>query len=272
MNQKKYFRTLTIAGSDSGGGAGIQADIKTFSALGCYGMSVITALTAQNTLEVKDIYDVPPKFIESQFRAILDDIGVDAVKIGMLHTAATIKTISTLLKEYQISKIILDPVMFAKAGDALLKQEALLALKEELIPMALILTPNLPEAEVLLNRSILTRNDMEKAAKDLHELGPQSIFLKGGHREGDMCSDILYSEKTSYWLESKRIETSNSHGTGCTLSSALASYIAKGLDVLTASRLANQYVFNAIKMGADYKLGKGYGPVHHFFKSWDYME
>ncbi len=272
---KNYHRALTIAGSDSGGGAGIQADLKTFSALGCYGMSVITALTAQNTVAVTDIHPVPPDFIAAQLDAVLGDIGVDAVKIGMLHSPEVIRTVASRLSVAVSAgdwvPVVLDPVMVAKSGDKLLQDDAVQALKEDLIPLAHVITPNLPEASVLLGRPVNTLEDMAKAVRDLSELGPAHVLLKGGHLTGDECTDMLYIKGGDKLVtfKGKRVPTPNSHGTGCTLSSAMAAHIALGLDLETAVARAKEYLTQAIKSGASYTIGHGHGPVHHFHATWE---
>jgi len=267
---KSHFRTLTIAGSDSGGGAGIQADLKTFSALGCFGMSAITALTAQNTRVVTGIFPVPPEFIAQQMDAVLDDIGVDAVKIGMLHSPEVIETVAQKLVEKKCPNIVLDPVMISKSGDKLLLDDAINALKKYLIPLASIITPNLPEASVLLGRRVETFGDMPKAARDLSLLGSANVLVKGGHLTQESCCDLLYQKKNNTITEfpEKRINTPNSHGTGCTLSSAIAANLAKGVDIETAVNNAKTYITGAIIAGADYQTGKGHGPVHHFYDLW----
>lgn len=270
-----YFRALTIAGSDSGGGAGIQADLKTFSALGCYGYSVITALTAQNTKQVKSIFDISSKFVADQLDAVLSDIGVDAVKIGMLHTPEIIFTVADRLRYYSVKTVVLDPVMVAKSGDLLLQNEAIASLKTHLLPLAKIITPNLPEASVLLGREVRTPFEMEKAAKDLLGFGSQVVLLKGGHLDSSFSSDYICSaedEFKSEWLKAKRIETLNTHGTGCTLSSAITAFLARGLPPLAAIKEAKTYLSGAIEAGASYSLGKGHGPVHHFYRLWKSYE
>ena len=267
---KKYYRALTIAGSDSGGGAGIQADLKTFCALGCYGMSVITALTAQNTREVTGIFPVPPPFIGQQMDAVLADIGTDAVKIGMLHSPEVIFTVARHLEKWQCTNIVLDPVMVAKSGDKLLQDDAVAALKQALIPLADIITPNLPEASVLLGRDITTRADMPDAARDLADLGCPHVLLKGGHLDDTGSSDLLFSADTGHILElpGERVQTPNSHGTGCTLSSAVCAGLAKGMDISGAVKAAKAYITGALTAGAQFSIGRGHGPVHHFFNLW----
>ena len=267
-SQKKYCRVLTVAGSDSGGGAGIQADLKTISANGCYGMTVITALTAQNTVGVTAIHPVPTHFVEQQMEAVLTDIGTDAVKIGMLFSPELIKCVADQLRSFNIKNIVLDPVMVATSGDKLLLDDAIEALKEQLLPLADIITPNLPEAEVLLGREIKSPADLEQAAEELAGLGCSNILIKGGHLQDEESDDLLYlgDEKRSVVLPGRRIVTNNTHGTGCTLSSAIASYLARGKEIEEAVRLAKEYITGAIIAGADYQIGHGHGPVHHFYK------
>ncbi|MCP4346706.1 MAG: bifunctional hydroxymethylpyrimidine kinase/phosphomethylpyrimidine kinase [Desulfobacterales bacterium] len=268
---KTYRKVLTIAGSDSGGGAGIQADLKTFSALRCYGMSVITALTAQNTTSVTGIHAVPASFVEEQMEAVLTDIGTDAVKIGMLFSVELIESVARQLKKHGISRIVLDPVMVAKSGDKLLKDDSIEALKEHIIPLADIITPNLPEASVLTGHKLEGPEDMLDAARDIARFGGRSVVIKGGHIEKGNCTDLLYIADKDYSvvLEEERTETVNNHGTGCTFSSATASFLAKGDSIEDAVRNAKKYISKAIQAGAGYKIGNGHGPVHHFFEFWD---
>ena len=267
---KKYHRALTIAGSDSGGGAGIQADLKTFSALGCFGMSAITALTAQNTHSVTAIHPAPPEFLKAQLDAVLSDIGTDAVKIGMLHSPEVIGVVADALAEWKCGNVVLDPVMISKSGDKLLQDEAVSALKERLLSLATVITPNLPEASVLLGREVEKKEEMLAAAKDLSKLGCSAVLLKGGHLTGDESGDLLYSaqEDSYFWFPEKRIPTENSHGTGCTLSSAICAGLAKGLDLQKAVEGAKTYITDALAAGSDYKTGQGHGPVHHFHEFW----
>jgi hydroxymethylpyrimidine/phosphomethylpyrimidine kinase len=265
---RNYRRALTIAGSDSGGGAGIQADLKTFSALGCYGLSVITALTAQNTREVRGIHGVPPAFVAQQIDAVLDDVGADAVKIGMLASAEIITAVSERLRAYGAGPIVLDPVMVAKSGDRLLAEDAIERLRRELVPLADVLTPNAPEAEVLSGRTIETAEGALAASVELLELGPRVVLLKGGHMGGDKSSDLLASRGGRVWLEAPRVDTPNTHGTGCTLSSAIAAHLARGRAPDEAIRAAKTYLAEAIRRGAGYRLGEGHGPVHHFHAFW----
>lgn len=268
---KTYYRVLAIAGSDSGGGAGIQADLKTFSALGCYGMSVITALTAQNTVAVTAIYSVPPACIAQQIDAVFEDIGVDAVKIGMLHSPDIIRVVARQLRQHQATNIVIDPVMVAKSGARLLQDEAVATLKSELLPLAAVLTPNLPEAEVLLGRSIQDEAGLRTACIELSRVGPEAVLLKGGHLAGKNSQDLLFIKPRTepMVLSAERIETRNTHGTGCTLSSAIAAFLARGYNIPEAARAAKEYVTLALRAGADYTLGNGHGPVHHFFDFWD---
>ncbi len=267
---KSYFRALTIAGSDSGGGAGIQADLKTFSALGCFGMSAITALTAQNTHSVTGIFPVPPEFIGEQIDAVLSDIGANAVKIGMLHSPEVIETVAKKLAQWNCPNIVLDPVMISKSGDKLLRDDAVSALKKVLIPKAFIITPNLPEASVLLGREVITPEDMTRAAKDLAELGCANVLLKGGHLTGRDSLDLLFQKDTDGLTELPgiRIDTLNSHGTGCSLSSAVCANLARGQELETAVKAAKAWLTGALEAGADYTTGKGHGPVHHFYDLW----
>ncbi|MCT4564338.1 MAG: bifunctional hydroxymethylpyrimidine kinase/phosphomethylpyrimidine kinase [Maledivibacter sp.] len=254
---------LTIAGSDSCGGAGIQADLKAFSALGTYGMSVITAVTAQNTKGVFDVQNISPKVIAGQIQAIFDDIHVSAVKIGMVSEIETIKTIAKTLKEYDLPPIVLDPVMISKSGYDLLNPEAKKTLIEVLLPMATLITPNLPEAEEILDCKIDNLEAMKEAAKKLHQLGPSYVLVKGGHLSDD-ATDVLYDGNDFHLLKQTRIETKHTHGTGCTLSSAIAANLAKGLSIAEAVKKAKTYVTTAIKNG--FSIGHGVGPTHHFYE------
>jgi hydroxymethylpyrimidine/phosphomethylpyrimidine kinase len=262
---------LTIAGSDSGGGAGIQADLKTFAAIGCYGMSVITALTAQNTQGVTGIHAVPPAFATAQLEAVFSDIGADAVKIGMLFSSDLIRTVAAQLTKYRLANIVLDPVMVAQSGDKLLQDDAIEAIKQHLMPLAAVVTPNLPEAEVLLGQTLSSRGQIRPAAKKLAELGSGSVLIKGGHWQDGTSADLLYLCREDRFVElaADRIATNNNHGTGCTLSSAIAAYLAKGKPIEEAVRAAKDYITEAIRAGARYELGHGHGPVHHFFEFWE---
>jgi hydroxymethylpyrimidine/phosphomethylpyrimidine kinase len=268
---KQYCKVLTIAGSDSGGGAGIQADLKTFSAIGCYGMSVITALTAQNTRGVTGIHAVPPSFAGQQIDAVLSDIGADAVKIGMLYSAELIAVVAGALKKHGARKIVLDPVMVAQSGDKLLQDDAIEAIKTQLMPLADVVTPNIPEASVLCSRRLENWSDLENAAEILAQHGSCSILIKGGHGNENKSTDLLFLARENRFvrLTADRIRTDNNHGTGCTLSSAIASYMAKGKEIEEAVQKAKTFMNQAIAAGAAYKLGHGHGPVHHFFQWWE---
>lgn len=270
MNNKTYSRVMTIAGSDPSGGAGLQADIKTISACGCFATSAIVALVDENTIGVYNVLPVPVDFVAGQIHSILDDIGTDAVKIGMLHSSELINTVRTTLDEYpDIRNIVLDPVMVATSGDPLLEAEAVATLRDVLIPRSRIITPNIPEAEVLLRQKIHSQDELPDAAVELSKFGA-SVMLKAGHLSDEKLTDIFYNAETkeTIFLESKRIDTVNTHGTGCTLSSAIASFLAKGNSLNDSVRLAKDYIASAIESGARYKIGKGHGPVNHFFNLW----
>ena len=255
-------RVLVIAGSDSGGGAGIQADIKTVTALGGYAMTAITALTAQDTRGVTAIHDVPPDFVASQARVVLADIGADCVKIGMLHTPDVIEVVAAVLKaEASGVPVVLDPVMVAKGGARLLRPDAVERLRETLLPMATVLTPNIPEAEALAGRSIGGRGDMEAAGRALLARGPDAVLVKGGHLSGDVVCDALVSADGTRMFESPRIDTSNTHGTGCTLASAIATGLAQGMTLADSVARARDYVIEAIRSAPG--LGHGHGPLNH---------
>lgn len=260
---------LTIAGSDSSGGAGVQADLKTFSALGVYGASVIVALTAQNTRGVTAIHDVPADFIAAQIDAVYSDLAVCAVKIGMLSNRAAIHAVAAGLGRHKAKNIVLDPVMIATSGDRLLAPDAVDALRDELIPRALIVTPNLPEAAALVGAP-LARNEteMEAQAREILSLGARRVLIKGGHAEGDEAVDLLIGESGVHRVFARRIATKNTHGTGCTLSSAIAAHLALGRDIETAVREAKQYVTRAIAAADQLAVGSGHGPVHHFHAQW----
>lgn len=264
-----YTRLLTIAGSDSGGGAGIQADLKTFSACGCFGMSAVTAITAQNTLGVTDIHPIPVPTIDAQLRAVMDDIGVDAMKIGMLHSVEVIQCVAAVLREYGCAKVVLDPVMVATSGDKLIEDDAVDALKEYLFPVVHLITPNIPEAELLVGRTIRDDLELERAAQELSDRHGVSVLLKAGHFSGATIRDILIEQgKPAKGFPSARLDTPNTHGTGCTLSSAVAAFWGKGNSLDRAVRLAEEYLHAAIKAGSSYEIGKGHGPVHHFHALW----
>ncbi|HEX6114437.1 MAG TPA: bifunctional hydroxymethylpyrimidine kinase/phosphomethylpyrimidine kinase [Geminicoccaceae bacterium] len=261
---------LTIAGSDSGGGAGIQADLKTFAALGTYGASVITALTAQNTRAVTAIHEVPPEFVTAQIDAVFDDIEFAATKIGMLSRPEIIDAVADGLRRHGAANVVLDPVMVAKSGDRLLRGEAIAALRERLLPMASVVTPNLPEAAVLLELEAPPQDEagMIDAAARLRELGPKAVLLKGGHMERDDAIDVFDDGDEPLTLVAPRIATENTHGTGCTLSAAIAALLARGLSLRDAVREAKAYVTDAIRAADRLAVGHGHGPVHHFHALW----
>lgn len=272
MTEKKYRRCLSIAGSDPSGGAGIQADLKTFSALGCYGMTAIVAVVDENTVGVTGVHPVPVDFVTGQIRSCLDDIGADAIKIGMLHSSELIRALRDTLDCYpEINNIVLDPVMVATSGDPLLEHDAVDTLREILIPRARVITPNIPEAELLLNRKITSQNELPEFARELsHSCGGVSVLLKAGHLTDSELVDIFYNGESGKTLRlaSPRLTTRNTHGTGCTLSSAFAAMLAAGHDLDTAARLAKDYIAGAIAAGAGYAIGHGHGPVHHFHRWW----
>ncbi|GGE52921.1 hydroxymethylpyrimidine/phosphomethylpyrimidine kinase [Pullulanibacillus camelliae] len=252
---------LTIAGSDSSGGAGIQADLKTFSALGVYGMSVLTAVTAQNTQEVSDVEELSPKIIAGQIDAIFQDIDVDSIKIGMLSNEQAIRVIAERLNVYRPYPVVLDPVMVSKSGYDLLRPAAKNALLTELLPMATLITPNLKETEALLGYPVTTLREMEEAAKALVHLGPRAALVKGGHLEGEAV-DVLFDGTDLHHFSGERVQTKNTHGTGCTLSSAIAAFMAKGRPLAEAVTEAKCYIQRAIAEGLS--IGHGHGPTHHF--------
>lgn len=260
------YKCLSIAGFDGSGGAGMQADLKTFSALGCYGMTILTALPVQNTCGVRNCYSLPPQAIQEQLEAIFDDIIPDSIKIGMLFSSSVIEIVATFLKQYAHHiPIVLDPVMIAKSGDYLLLPEAIEALKEKLIPLATIITPNLPEAFKLVG----SLNDRDDLAQAILKLGSDAVLLKGGHDDGDNSNDLfLNQDGQKVWLEARRIVSNNSHGTGCTLSAAICAYISRGETLINACRLAKTYLTGAMMAAKDNSLGKGQGPVHHFYDMW----
>lgn len=254
---------LSIAGSDCSGGAGIQADLKTFSALGCFGMSVVVSVVAENTSRVISIHDIPPQIIRDQVDAVFEDIPVHAVKVGMLSGVSVMEAVAEKLLEYHPPVTVIDPVMVAKGGCALMQPDALETMKRNIVPLAGLLTPNLPEAKALTGIEIETTADMKTAAKLLHEMGAAAVLVKGGHLEGD-AADILFDGKTYTEFRAPRIFTRNTHGTGCTLSSALASYLARGMELPQAVEAAKAYVTQAIRYGL--AIGKGCGPTNHFYE------
>jgi hydroxymethylpyrimidine/phosphomethylpyrimidine kinase len=266
LDAERVARALTVAGSDSGGGAGIQADLKTFAAMGVYGTSVITAVTAQNTREVTDWLAMPPALVAKQIDAVLDDIGADAVKTGMLANAGIIATVAEKLREHAVTQLVVDPVMVAKGGHRLLGDDAVQALRSELLPLALVVTPNIPEAEVLTGRRIVTWDDVRGAAEQLVEMGARTAIVKGGHFGGESSTDIWYDGRGFREFTSVRVRTQNTHGTGCTFASAVAAGLARGLATGDAIALAKSYVTLAIQHA--YPVGAGHGPVHHFYRYW----
>jgi len=263
--EERIPKALTIAGSDSGGGAGIQADLKTFTAFRVFGMSVLTSITAQNTQSVRAIHDLPPDFVRMEIDAVVEDIGVDAAKTGMLSNEEIITVVAERIKHYGIRRLVVDPVMRAKSGDALLKKEAESALIERLLPLAYIVTPNLPEAEAISGMQISSPEDMKEAARKIASLDSKFVLVKGGHLEDvDEAVDVLFDGSSFYEFRSPRIATKNTHGTGCTYSAAICAGLAKGLDVMEAVGQAKKYVTEAIKRSFD--LGRGHGPLNHFWR------
>lgn len=271
---KKYDVALTIAGSDPSGGAGMQADLKTFSAIGVYGASAIVAIVDENTMGVYGVHPVPAQFVAGQIRSVIDDVGVDAVKIGMLHDSELIHTVRDTLGLYpQVKNIVLDPVMVATSGDPLLRPEAIDTLRDELIPYCRVITPNLPEASLLLGLALDHQDQLEDAAVSLSKVaGGVSVMLKAGHLECDKLIDIFYNAESGKILRlgSPKLSTSNTHGTGCTLSSAIAAYLAKGAPLDHAIIKAKEYLYEAIRSGSGYSIGHGHGPVNHFHALWQH--
>ena len=266
---KKYPIVLTIAGSDSVGGAGIQADIKAISATGSYAASAITAVTVQNTTGVSAVHAVPVEVIKGQIEAVLSDIGADAVKIGMLNIPEVVLAVREELDAFAVRNVVLDPVMVATSGDKLLSDDSIGLLISELVPRARVITPNIPEAEILAGEKITGQGELERIARKLSLGGKVSVMMKAGHlQDSDTLTDVFYNaeEDTVLRLSSKRIETPNTHGTGCTLSSSIASFLAQGLSLNDAVRSAHDYLANAIASGADYVIGHGHGPVNHFWR------
>ena len=260
----RYPRVLSIAGSDSGGGAGIQADLKAFSALGCFGMTAITALTAQNTLGVRAIHAVPLEMLDAQIDAVVEDIGVDAVKVGMLHSAPTVRAVAAAIDRHRLARVVLDPVMVATSGATLIDREAIAVLVAEMFPRAAVITPNLDEASLLVERPLATEADMEAAARRLLAMGARAVLLKGGHLAGGTVSDLLLqADAAPLWLRGPRIPSANTHGTGCTLSSAIAAHLAQGLALPEAVKAARDYVRGALEAGAPVRTGAGSGPLNH---------
>ena len=265
--KKRYNTVLTIAGSDSGGGAGIQADIKAISAMGCYAASAITAITVQNTLGVQAVHPVPLDILRGQIDAVLSDIGADAVKIGMLHSSEVVILVAEMIEKYGIRNVVLDPVMVSTSGHRLIEEDTVEVIKSRLLPLARVITPNVPEAEILAGCKIAGEDEFEAIARRLSDNGNVSVLMKAGHLSGDSLVDYFYNaeDDTITRLQSKRVQTKNTHGTGCTLSSAFAAALAKGEGLTMAATSAKRYIEQAIISGAEYEIGKGHGPVNHGF-------
>ncbi|MDR2539242.1 MAG: bifunctional hydroxymethylpyrimidine kinase/phosphomethylpyrimidine kinase [Chlamydiales bacterium] len=271
---QQLFKVLTIAGFDGSGGAGMQADLKTFSALGCYGTTALTAIPIQNTMGVRSIYDIETICLQEQIKAILEDMSLNAIKIGMLHREEMIESIANIFHHYHATNIVLDPVMIAKSGDKLLVPEAIFSMKKRLFPITTVLTPNLLEASELLGREIKSKTQMEQAALDLIQMGPRAVVVKGGHLNGD-CEDCLCLKDPKLeirWFSAPRIQTQNTHGTGCTFSAAIAAFLARGFSVVDSITQAKEYITEAIEAGRQVKVGQGHGPVHHFFHLWKFLK
>ena len=262
---KPIYKALTIAGSDSGAGAGIQADLKTFAAFGVYGTSVITAITAQNTVGVTKILELPADLVAAQLDAVVEDIGAQALKTGMLANSAIIEIVAEKIREHRLRNLVVDPVMVAKGGDLLLRPEAIEALRSRLIPLAVIVTPNLPEAEQLTGIPGSRLQDIKESARRIIAMGARSVVIKGGHRKGP-ATDIFYDGKKFRELSAPRVRTPNTHGTGCTFSAAIAAGLAKGEKLENAVVQAKRYITQAIRKG--FAIGSGHSPVHHFYRFW----
>ena len=260
----EYTRVLSIAGSDSGGGAGIQADLKTFAALGCFGMTAITALTAQNTTGVRAIHAPPPDMLQQQIDAVVEDIGVHAVKIGMLHGADIVDVVHQSILKYALQRVVLDPVMVATSGALLIQTSAVDALIQKLFPVVTLITPNLDEAAHLVQRPLKTEEDMLSAAQQLLSMGATAVLIKGGHLQSDVVSDLLLTQdNTPLWIRAPRVQTHNTHGTGCTLSSAIAAHLALGHPLIEAVQHAHTFIRSALEAGAKVHTGHGSGPLNH---------
>ncbi len=257
-------KVLTVAGSDSGGGAGIQADLKTFAALKVYGTSAITAVTAQNTKKVSGVHTLPAEFVSMQMEAVVEDIGVDALKTGMLANTDIIRSVAEMVRKYSLAPLVVDPVMVAQSGDVLMEREAIAALREELLPLAAVVTPNLDEATIFAEREVKTLEDMKYAAKQIFSLGPAWVLVKGGHMDGDTVTDLLYDGSEFRYYSSPRLEVKNTHGSGCTYAAAIAAVLTRATTVPEAVSLARDYLLEALAEGID--VGKGSGPLHHFVR------
>lgn len=264
---KRYYKVLTIAGSDSGGGAGIQADIKAISAMGCFATTAITAVTVQNTIGVQAVHPIPLDILEGQIDAVLSDIGTDAIKIGMLHSADVVNLVANKIKQYGITNVVLDPVMVSTSGHRLIEDNAIEHIKKCLIPLVRVITPNIPEAEILSGCKITGEQDFKNTARLLSNNGSISVLLKAGHLDGETLVDYFYNaeDDTLTLLPSKRVKTTNTHGTGCTLSSVFAAALAKGENLTIAAKSAKYFIEQAIISGADIEIGHGHGPVNHTF-------
>ncbi len=263
---KRYRTVLSIAGSDSGGGAGIQADIKAISANGCYAATAITAITVQNTVGVGGVHVVPDDVVEGQIDAVLGDIGADAVKLGMLPTVGVVKAVARMLRKYKVANVVLDPVMIATSGDRLIAPEAVSAICEELLPLSTLVTPNIPEATFISGAEIASESDFGQAAARIMEMGAKAVLLKSGHLNGAELTDVLFEPSDTHRYSFRRIDTPNTHGTGCSLSSAVAAFLALGHPLHEAVGLAEDYIHEAISSGAKYEIGKGHGPIDHFWR------
>ena len=261
----KIPKAMTIAGSDSGGGAGVQADLKTFAALGVYGASTLTAITAQNTVAVTAVHEIPTDVITAQIDAVLTDIGADAVKTGMLSSSDIIECVCEALEAHGVQRLVVDPVMIAKSGDALLREDAIGSLRTRLLPLAMVVTPNIPEAEALTETTIVSDADVRRAAEAIVGMGARSVVVKGGHREGP-ATDLFYNGKEFKEFTAPRFDTVNTHGTGCTFASAVAAGLARGMVVPDAVALAKDYVTEGIRHS--FSIGQGHGPLNHFYRFW----
>jgi len=264
---KQIRKALTIAGSDSGAGAGIQADLKTFAALGVYGTSAITAITAQNTRGVTAIFALNPALVAAQIDAVVEDIGTHSLKTGMLANSKIIAAVAQKIRDHGLKNVVVDPVMVAKSGDLLLRKDAIKALRSSLIPLATVITPNLPEVEELTAIRVTTTTHMREAARRILAMGARSVVIKGGHRRGPAI-DLFYDGRMFRELRERRIRTRHTHGTGCTFSAAITAYLARGLKAERAVVLAKKYISEAIRQA--FAIGGGHGPVHHFYRLWDH--
>ena len=262
---KSIRKALTIAGSDSGAGAGIQADLKTFAALGVYGSSALTAVTAQNTVGVRQVFALDPKLVTAQIDAVIEDIGAQAAKTGMLANAAIIGAVAQSARRHRLKNLVVDPVMVATSGDLLIEKKAVAVLRAELIPLAVVVTPNIPEAEELTGVKIRGQDDGDEAARMILAMGAKSVVIKGGHSHGPAV-DLFFDGRKFLRLQAKRIRSKNTHGTGCTFSAAIAAYLAKGSTLEEAVRAAKKYITAAIQNG--FSVGAGHSPVHHFYRFW----